>query len=175
MSGGIAVGITLGDELTQALRRAREAALDLTGPMKAIAAHLETTTILRFEDERGPDGVPWKPSQRVLDNPGSKTLQLRGHLKDSIQANSGRDFAEVGPANSGGPAIYAAIHQFGGTIKPRTKGALSFAGRVVAAVRIPARPYLGFTDENREEAIAAIRDHLYAAFISGGGAPAVPE
>lgn len=174
MSGGIAIEITLGDELTGALHRARQAAIDLSAPMQRIAVNLESTTTKRFEDERGPDGVPWKPSRRVLENPGEKTLQLRGHLKNSIGSRSGSDFAEAGVYASGGPAIYAKIHQFGGVIKPRTKSALSFAGQVFAAVRVPARPYLGFDEGNREEALEVIREHLAAAFDGGGQSPSAP-
>lgn len=167
MAGGIEVKIELGENLSQALRFTQERALDLTPAMQEIALNLVSTTIDRFEAERGPDGVPWKPSRRAIEE-GGKTLQDSGALKDSIEPDFGPDFAAAGVLASGGPAIYAAIHQFGGTIRPRAKKALSFAGRVVASVTMPARPYLGFDDANRAFALDAIQDHLFRAFTAGG-------
>jgi phage virion morphogenesis protein len=167
MAGGINISIELGENLSQALAFAQRAAVDLSPAMQEISLNLVSTTIERFEQERGPDGVPWKPSARAIEE-GGKTLQDSGALKDSIEPDFGTDFAAAGVLASGGPAIYAAIHQFGGTIRARHKKALSFAGRIVAAVRIPARPYLGFDDANRAFALEAISDHLFRAFTAGG-------
>jgi phage virion morphogenesis protein len=175
VSGGIDVRIELGEDLSQALKRAQLAAIDMTEPMQEIALHLVSTTIERFELERSPDGVPWAPTERQRDNPGAKILQLSGMLRNAIEPDWGIDYAAAGVEASGGPAIYAAIHQFGGTIVPKTKQALSFAGRIVASVTLPARPYLGFDDVNRGFSLDAIREHLYRAFISGGAAPAGAE
>jgi len=173
VSGGIDVEIELGDELTRALRRAAELAVDLSAPMQEIAVHLAATTDDRFEAERGPDGVPWKQTERTRENPGEKILQLSGMLRGAVQPDWGADYAAAGVEASGGPAVYAATHQFGATIVPRAAGALSFAGRIVAKVVIPARPFLGFDEVNRAFALDAIADHLFQAFTSGGAAPAV--
>lgn len=167
MADGIAVDITYRDDVSAALTRAIEAAIDLTPVMRDIAGHLADTTRERFETERGPGGVPWKPSRRAQDE-GGQTLTDRGDLRGSIRENWGADFAEAGPERSGGAAIYAAIHQFGGTIRPKAKKALSFGGRVVAAVVIPARPYLGFDQVNADYTVDAIGRHL--AHALGGGA-----
>ena len=172
------------DELTAALDRAIAASLDLTPAMRDIAGHLGDAARARFESETSPLGVPWKKSGRVtgyigrdgkpVAGDGGKTLTLSGDLGNSMAEDWGKDFAAAGPEASGGAAIYAAIHQFGGTIVPRTGKALSFAGSIVAKVVIAARPYLGWNDESQSYAIDAIVARLNAAFggagIAGDGA-----
>lgn len=186
---GVVLEIALGDELSGALARLAAAGADLTPAMEDIAGHLEGETRDRFEEERDPLGVPWRPSRRVLGLDGSKdghgpfqkdgqTLTLTGDLRSSIRSNAGRDFAEAGPEASGGAARYAAIHQFGGRITPKQgregkdgkRPALNFGGRMVAAVVIPARPYLGWTDADTAYAL----DTLVGLFgrALDGGAPA---
>lgn len=49
--------------------------------------------------------------------------------------------------------VYAAIHQFGGA-----------AGRKDRRVTIPARPFLGVSNEDRTELLAIINDHLQRAW-----------
>ena len=171
---GIEIRYELESNLRAGLARAQELGNDLTPAMSAIATHLEAVVRRRFEDEKGPGGVPWKPSERVRQNPGEKTLQLDGHLLGSIASRHDAASAEVGPVRSGPAAIYAAIHQFGGTIRPRQdvakpKKALSFGGRVLASVTLPARPYVGFDDADRAAITEILTDHLRHAF----GGPAV--
>ena len=52
----------------------------------------------------------------------------------------------------GSNKIYAAVHQFGATITPKSGQYLTFwmGGRLVKArsVTIPARPYLGISDDD---------------------------
>ncbi len=166
MSDGIAIDITIREDVTAAIARLVEAGGDLTPVMGDIAGHLADTTRERFETSTGPDGVPWIPSQRVKDH-GGKTLVLTGDLMNSIVEHWGADFAEAGPERSGGAGVYARINQEGGTIRPKTAKALSFGGRIVASVTLPARPYLGFNDVNADYVVAAIGDHLLAAFAEG--------
>lgn len=163
----IALQVDVRDDVSAALARAAAAAIDLTPAMRDIAGHLADATRERFETGRSPAGMPWKPSRRAEEE-GGKTLVDRGDLLSSITEDWGKDYAAAGPEASGGAAIYAAIHQFGGEIRPRTAGALSFGGRLVSRVVMPARPYLGFTDEDADYAVAALADHLQAA-IGGAG------
>lgn len=164
--GGIEVRIELSGDVGAELGRRIAAGADLTPAMKEIAVHLEGTTRLRFESESGPGGRKWTPSRRAIEE-GGQTLTLSGDLKSSISSAYGRDFAEVGPERSFGAAIYAAIHQFGGRITPKTKKALSFGGRLVGAVTIPARPYLGFEPGDPEVFAGILRDHFRTAFAGG--------
>lgn len=169
MPGGIEIDITIREDVTVAIARLVAAGGDLTPVMGDIAGHLADTTRERFETSTGPDGVPWKPSRRVLEH-GGKTLVLSGDLVNSMVENWGPDFAEVGPERSGGAGVYALIHQTGGTIRPKNGKALSFGGRMLASVTIPARPYLGFNDVNADYVVGAIGDHLLAAFAESPAA-----
>lgn len=167
-----AVPFDVREDVTAALGRLAAAGVSMRVPMGDIAGHLADTTEDRFETGRDPLGVPWKPSQRALAT-GDKTLVESGDLVGSIQPSWGDDFAAAGSEASGGAAVYAAIHQFGGTIRPKAKKALAFNGRVVAQVVIPARPYVGFTDENADYAVETLAAHLDAALAgTGGGAAA---
>lgn len=186
---GIDVQIELRDDLSAALGRAIEASIDLTTPMKDIAGRLADETRERFETGRSPLGVPWKVSRRARQQNG-KTLVDRGDLVGSIREDWGADFAAVGPEASAGAAIYAAIHQFGGTIKHpggtaykldekrwasfvRNDDADDKMARTGAHdIVIPARPYLGFTDADAEYAVEVLADHLAAAFAAQPGASA---
>lgn len=168
MANGIDIRIELDGDAGAQLGRLVAAGADLTPAMKEIAVHLEGTTRLRFETETGPDGKPWTPSRRVIEQ-GGQTLSLSGDLKSSIGSEYGREFAVVGPERSFGAAIYAAIHQFGGRITPKVKKALSFGGRMVAAVTMPARPYLGIAAGDAGVFSEILRDHFRSAL--GSAAP----
>ena len=107
--------------------------------MDQIGRYLVASTLRRFERERAPDGSPWLKSARALAE-GGQTLTDTGRLRGSIAhtvAGGGRA-VEVGSK-----VLYAAIHQFGGR-----------AGRG-RRVTLPARPYLGIDDRDRD-AIARI-------------------
>jgi len=152
-------------EIHGALRRLIALGRNAAPIMRDIAALGESATRLRFRLQRGPDGQRWKPSLRAQLS-GGKTLTKDGHLSGSLSANAGRDFAEWGVNR-----IYAAIHQFGGTIRAKSAGALKFAlpnggFAVVKAVQMPARPYLGVNDDDRSDILDIITRHLGGA--SGG-------
>ena len=63
---------------------------------------------------------------------------------------------------------YAAIHQYGGTIRPKNAKRLMFkvGGKTVMtqSVTIPARPFIGFSEEDRQEAQQILLDHIRKAF-----------
>lgn len=107
-----------------------------------IAGVLENSAVRRFETEKDPEGKNWKPNQR-----GGKILTLHGYLCGSIIGQATKDYAEVGSA-----LIYAAIHQYGGTIKAKVQNFLKFnvGGRWASkkSVTIPARSYLGLSKQD---------------------------
>jgi phage virion morphogenesis protein len=146
--------------LAEGLRRALAAATDFTPAMAAIAGLMEAETRQRFEKERGPDEVPWLPSRRALEE-GGRTLTDSGALLSSIASASTATEATVGTN-----LIYAAIHQKGGTIRPKAGRALATPFGPRGAVRMPARPFLGFSlfEQDRIEEILAA--HLETAFGS---------
>ena len=131
--------------------------------MDSIGEALRSSTLKRFDDEEDPTGKKWKPSARATAE-GGKTLDKEGHLKDSIDYHATSSKVMVG---SNLP--YARIHQLGGTIQPKKGKFLKFRGLdgenvFVKEVTIPARPYLGISDDDREEIIATMTDFLEGAF-----------
>lgn len=170
MATAFSFAIGVDDGLGFALDAAIRAGADLTPAMRDIAGELEDSARAAFENERSPIGVPWKPSRRVAED-GGQTLTLSGDLRNSQTSNWGKDFAEAGPEASGGAAAYAAIHQFGGTIRPRRAKALKVGKRFFASVKIPARAYLGWSDATERYAIDALIAHIGRALggDTGGG------
>jgi len=68
---------------------------------------------------------------------------------------------------------YAAVHEFGATIRPVKAKALRFAlpGGGFATVKqavIPARPFMAFDADDREDVLATVREHI--ARLGGGAA-----
>ena len=172
MSGGIVLTYEIDDAaLLAALGRMETAGGDLSPAMKEIATHLERSTRMRFETESGPTGAKWKPSQRAIEE-GGQTLTKSGDLRSSIKSAFTATTAEAGPERSFGSAIYAAIHQFGGVIRPVKAKALSFGGRLLAAVTIPARPYVGWSEGDQKAAAEILTDHLQDVIGGGAGATA---
>ena len=125
--------------LNAALSRLAAALANPAAAMDQIGRYLVVSTLRRFERERAPDGSPWLKSARALAE-GGQTLTDTGRLRGSIAhtVTDGGRAVEVGSN-----VLYAAIHQFGGR-----------AGKGLRA-KIPARPYLGI-DERDRDAIARI-------------------
>jgi phage gpG-like protein len=114
--------------------------------LDAMGALSESQTRRRLSEEKtAPDGAAWKPNAE-----GTSILVRSGHLLASIHSRVSGSEVRVGSG-----LVYSAIHQFGGTIVPKDANALHFeiGGRHVVAqrVNIPARPYLGFSVENKAE------------------------
>lgn len=131
------------DEAVRAMLAGLDAAsADMTPAFDEIGSMLVSSTIDRFERGAGPDGAPWEPSRRVLEE-GGQTLILSGRLRQSVT-----HAAAPGSVTVGTNVIYAAIQQLGGR-----------AGRGHAA-EIPARPFLGVSSEDETEIINILRDHL---------------
>ncbi len=156
-------------QVVGALRRLLElVGTHTAATMGAIASRGENSTRLRFRDQVGPDGQRWKPSLRAQLS-GGRTLTQDGHLAGSISSRYGKDFAEWGVNR-----IYAAIHQFGGVIRPRAAGALRFAlpgggFAVVKAVRMPARPFLGINDQDRDDILDVLERRIALAVDGSAG------
>lgn len=118
---------------------------DLTPLMEAIAGVLSGEAKQAFEEERSPKGDGWAELSEV-------TVALReksGHVPINILQRSGRlaesISAQVTPnsVTVGTNVIYAAVQQFGAT-KRKFKGVAPWGD-------IPPRPFLGLSDEGRDE------------------------
>ncbi len=125
-----------------------------------IGAALVTSAQMRFEAEAGPEGSPWPRSVRAMLD-GGKTLTDTARLRASLTHVAHADSVEVGTN-----VLYAAIHQFGGTIRARTKRGLRFrpagnGGDVVRrSVTLPARPFLGLSDTDAATILKIVAAHL---------------
>lgn len=141
-------------------------AVDKAGINNAIAEAIRSGTIERFETETGPDGSAWSKSIRASEK-GGLTLTVTGELKSSINARATEKGAEVGTN-----LVYAATHQFGDSgrvVRAKNKPYLAFEyhGRTIrkkqVTVNIPARPFLGISDEDRKEIKSIVEEALSEA------------
>ena len=150
--------------LDEAIRRGQ----DMSPAMDVIGNFLVTSTEERFERGEAPDGSAWPPSIRVQSQ-GGQTLVETGRMMQSLSHVFGRDFVEWGTN-----VLYAAIHQFGGTIKAVAGPFLTFrvGGRWVRKrqVTIPARPFLGISTGDEAEVANILGDFIRGAQGAGAGA-----
>ncbi|NLS00189.1 phage virion morphogenesis protein [Rhizobium sp. P38BS-XIX] len=148
---GASISVTIND---QAVVRGFEQLTRLmtnTRPvMAAIGTELVASTHMRFVTQQDPDGQPW----HIL-NPtyaegkrNTRILTESGRLRDSINSRPGNDQVLVGTN-----VIYAAPHQFGAVIEPKSASHLFFrmGGELVVAkkVTLPARPFLGISSDDQ--------------------------
>ena len=116
----------------------------------------------RFARQVSPDGQPWAPLSAWYQDQKSQNqdniLTLRGHLSQTLSYNTTQDGLEFGSNR-----VYAAIHQFGGTIRPQNAKALNVGGRPAKSVTIPARPWLGIGSNDERDIINTVKDHLKIA------------
>lgn len=125
--------------------------------LKSIGPELETQTQNRFDDKRDPEGNPWKEiaarTKAYYQEKGIQhsTLLVSGGLRDSIESQVPDSWQVI----VGATKVYAAIHQFGGVIKPKGGKYLHVPGYgFLGKVTIPARPYLGISDRDAVEIVA---------------------
>ncbi|PZU93122.1 MAG: virion morphogenesis protein [Chelatococcus sp.] len=110
-----------------------------------------------------PDGSAWKANLEGR----TPILHRSGALARSIDYAVSGNRIEVGSG-----LIYAAILQFGGTIKPKSAGALKFWWQsggfvnfaVVKQVTMPARPYIGLSADDRAELVQATVGYVRSLF-----------
>lgn len=183
---GASITITINDAPLQAAIDVLRGAPDHLYPaLDAIGAAMEAKTRLRFREGVDPEGAPWKPSKRALKVHG-QTLVKSGRLRDSITHN----VTETG-VEWGSNVVYAAIHQFGGTIhreahsqaiyrKVSKSGELGtrFVKRKVANymtehdvgaydITMPRRSFLGADADDLNDMAAIVAAHIEAALKSG--------
>lgn len=129
----------------------------------ALAEGVRESTLERFKQSKDPNGKKWKTSIRASSENG-KTLIQSSQLRNSIKSVSDATGFAVGTN-----AKHAATHQFGEpgrTIRARKKKALHFMvdGKWVykkqVRIRIPARPFLGLSDEDMREIKATVEDFI---------------
>lgn len=122
------------------------------------------STLERFKRGKDPEGKKWKTSIRAAAE-GGRTLIKTAQLRNSIRTKSDASGFAVGTN-----VKYAATHQFGDpgrTIQAKKAKSLRFQardGRWVSkkkvTVTIPARPYLGLSDDDMREIKATVEDFM---------------
>ena len=146
-------------EIADALNRLASAGQDLRPAMRDIAQGLESAVSDSFESEQSPAGDPWADlSQhtkiRRAKNkrwPG-KILQADGRLAGSITSRYDSSSAEAGTN-----LPYASTHQFGAK---RGEFGSTKRGRPIPFGDIPARPFLGRSEDLDEEILDALNRHF---------------
>ncbi len=124
--------------------------------MTTLGALGDSQTRRRITDEKtAPDGTPWAPNRE-----GTSILLKTGqHLLASVAWTASDEMAEWGASWE-----YAHVHQDGMTIVPKEAESLAFqmGGQTVFAksVTIPARPFVGLSDENVREIVDVVTDHF---------------
>lgn len=126
-----------------------------------IGEHLQGSVEERFRTETDPEGNAWTPLSPFTraNKRNDQILTESGGLRGSIHYTAGNDTLEQGTNK-----IYAAIHQHGGVIKPKNKSALAIGKpggefAVVKQVTIPARVYLGLSDDDKQAIDAILARH----------------
>lgn len=117
---------------------------DRTDFFKDMGNHLAPVVRERFNTKKDPDGDEWAALSPVTialreeRKPGApiSILSFEGHLAGNIVYQTSQTALSIGTDST--VEHYAAIHQFGGEAGRNRK------------VTIPARPYLGFGDDDME-------------------------
>lgn len=128
----------------------------------ALSEEMRSSTLERFKRSKDPTGKRWKTSIRAASE-GGKTLIQTAQLRNSIRAKSDASGFAVGTN-----LAYAATHQFGAerTIRAKKAKALRFRvngqwiSKQKVRVKIPARPYLGLSEDDLQELKHSVEDYI---------------
>lgn len=128
---------------------------DLTPVMQEVGEFLLASTERRYDEGVSPEGVPWAPKSPVtlaryargLDAVDTRPLFKSGTMRRTLAY-------EAGPSSTaiGSNAIQAAVMQFGaakGTLGPRSPWG-----------DIPARPYLGLSEEDHAGVVGIVEEWM---------------
>lgn len=151
MAGATIVARLDAAEAQRQLARAAAAWGNPVPILRAIGRGMVANVDRRFQIGMDPQGQPWAALHPAYEagKRNIRILQESGALVQSIHHDVAGNELAIGTDRR-----YAAVHQFGATIRPRKGPYLVFrmAGAMVKArqVTIPARPYLGIGDEDEE-------------------------
>lgn len=136
----ITLSLTGGDVASTALQALARATGDRTPYFKDVGEYLKQSVEQRFREQVDPNRNPWISLSRSTEKKRNKKILTESkRLRRSIVYRASRDQLELGTN-----VIYAATHQFG-------RGP------------IPARPFLGFSDADRDEILTLASEHLERA------------
>lgn len=159
------IQVTLDDKDVMAhLAKVAARGKSLAPVMAAFGDYLILVTRGRFEREQDPENKPWKPLSdfTLLYKKNDQILTESTDLRNSFHR-----VADATSVRMGTDRPYAAAHQFGlkkalniRSHQRKTKAGTTTVKAHTRAVNFPARPFLGFTDQDRVELIETIKDHL---------------
>lgn len=149
----------------------------------SVGMYVQRQTIReRFNKEQTPEGKKWKPlaestirrRKKRHKRGNMKILQDTGELRRSIAYEAGNNSVKVGSVLK-----YARIHQFGGTVEvsrlgqykrnhknhrfKRKGNSYSYSHKVT----IPARPFLGVTESEKEHITSMFRQYIKRHILGG--------
>ncbi|KFE96080.1 phage virion morphogenesis protein [Vibrio parahaemolyticus] len=148
---GVRYSVRINDaEIQDALSQLIKRGLDLTPAMANIGEELLISHDQRFRDQKSPDGAPWAPLSETTKSLKAKNvdtiLVLNGVLSGTLNYQASSDNLLFGS-----PLEYAATHQFGRT---------TTANSMIPNKAIPARPFLGVDENDREMILETLSDYL---------------
>jgi len=134
-----------------AMTKATTMVADTQHLAEQIGAALVSGTQDRFDAGKAPDGSDWAPTKR-----GGQILVDTGALKDSVGYEASPGLVVVGTAD-----VRAGTHQFGAK-----KGAYGSTGKghPIPWGDIPARPFIGISEADEQEAKACVTRHVARSF-----------
>lgn len=187
------VSFTLDDvPVTEALARLQAAAGNPVAAYNAIGAYFVFSSQRNIELERAPDGKPWprlspRTAEKRIGRNRKRGFMHMLRVKPELGLFSSISYrALTGGVEWGSHLKYARIHQLGGVVDQPARqatvsiknirkkgnrfarlGAKGSSQRLAMIkghqVHIPARPYLGVSAQDRDEAANIIADHLREA------------
>lgn len=131
---------------------------DVLDPVGALIVIQTQTRIM--SEKASPSGESWKPNLM-----GTSTLFRSGNLASTLTHQ-----VRGATVSVGSNLVYAAIHNFGGTIKASKKKALRFPGqarqdiRLRRSITMPKREYLGVSPANGQEIEKMVAEHYAEVF-----------
>ena len=135
-----------------ALRRALDSLARRAGDLNLVLRDIGEELLNRLDDRWdaavSADGTPWTPLSEA-------TLAQKRRPDILVESDRLRRLAykvRGGGLAVGTNVIYGAIHQLGGE-----------AGRVAHRVTLPARPFLGLSEDDRSHILEIVQEHLGSA------------
>ena len=150
------------DAVQRRLRAVSSVVQNAQPMLKEIGEAVIESTKLRFKDGVNPDDIRWKPlsavtlARRRKKGKGAQALLDTGRLRNSIAKRVDGRSVWIGTN-----VIYAKTHQFGAA-----KGAFG-SGKTrkfpIPWGNIPARPFIGFSNDDQAEIIGIIQRRISEA------------
>lgn len=129
------------------------------GFLRGVSEELTNSTKDRFETQTDPDGLPWQhlsPTTVIKRlSEGAVPLNILRSNKSGAASLSASIRPYYGQGWGGVATVtpHAAIHQFGGTINRPARVGKVFNHKKASVraytIRIPARPFLGLSEDDR--------------------------